>query len=172
NLVGSEIFVESQEGKGTTFWFDLTFTKIMTSAVEIQEEDEAIDRSLTGKRVLLVEDNQMNIMVAGKFLKKWELEVEVALNGKEGVEKVRDGVFDLVLMDLQMPVMDGYKATREIRKFDEKIPIIALTASALLKVQQEVRDAGMNDYITKPFDPKDLRRKISNYMRVNAFDAS
>lgn len=172
NLVGSDIFVESQEGKGTSFWFDLTFTKIMTSAVEIQEEDEAIDRSLTGKKVLLVEDNQMNIMVAGKFLKKWELEVEVALNGQEGVDKVRNGNFDLVLMDLQMPVMDGYIATREIRKFDKKIPIIALTASALLKVQQEVRDAGMNDYITKPFDPKDLKRKISNYIRVNSFDVS
>lgn len=172
NLVGSEIYVESEVDKGTTFWFDLTFKKVKASAVSIQEEDEAIDRSLTGRKVLLVEDNQMNIMVAGKFLKKWELEVEVALNGQEGVDMVREGNFDLVLMDLQMPVMDGYKATREIRKFDKKIPIIALTASALLRVQQEVREAGMNDYITKPFDPQDLKRKISNYIRVNSFDAS
>ncbi|MEP0986360.1 response regulator [Ekhidna sp.] len=165
NMVGSEIYVKSEPGSGTIFWFDLSFKKVLHAEVDqavLEEEDSNI---LVGKKILLVEDNQMNIMVAKKFLKKWELKVEVAHNGQEGVEMMQNNKYDLVLMDLQMPIMDGYKASRKIRTFDEKTPIIALTASALLKVRQDVIAAGMNDYITKPFDPNELRRKIASYMK-------
>lgn len=165
NMVGSEIYVKSEPDSGTIFWFDLAFKKVLHEEVDeaIQEVEDS--NIITGKKVLLVEDNQMNIMVAEKFLKKWELRVEVAHNGKEGVEMMKENKYDLVLMDLQMPIMDGYKATRKIRTFDEKTPIIALTASALLKVRQDVIAAGMNDYITKPFDPNELRRKIALYIK-------
>lgn len=165
NMVDSEIFVDSEVGKGTRFWFDLGFIKVLTPQVDPVAQDETDSNKLDGKSILLVEDNQMNIMVAEKFLKKWKLEVEVAYNGAEAVAKVEHNVYDLVLMDLQMPVMDGYKATRLIREFDKQTPIIALTASALLKVRQDVLAAGMNDYITKPFDPQELKRKIAHYIK-------
>ncbi|MEQ9468702.1 MAG: response regulator [Ekhidna sp.] len=165
NMVGSEIYVKSEPGSGTIFWFDLRFKKVLHEEVDLAVQEEADTNIISGKRILLVEDNQMNIMVAEKFLKKWELIVEVAHNGQEGVDMMQENSYDLVLMDLQMPIMDGYKATRKIRTFDQKTPIIALTASALLKVRQEVIAAGMNDYITKPFDPSELRRKIAAYIK-------
>ncbi len=165
NMIDSEIYVDSEVGEGTRFWFELGFIK-----AEIKEEDnltqeETESRTIDGKKILLVEDNQMNIMVAEKFLKKWKIETEVAYNGAEAVAKAEHNVYDLILMDLQMPIMDGYQATRLIRKFDENTPIVALTASALLKVRQEVMAAGMNDYVTKPFDPADLKRKIAHYIK-------
>ncbi|MEQ6167910.1 response regulator [Ekhidna sp. MALMAid0563] len=165
NMVGSEIYVKSEPDSGTIFWFDLAFKKVLHAEVDEAVQEVEDSNIIAGKKVLLVEDNQMNIMVAEKFLKKWELRVEVAHNGQEGVEMMRENKYDLVLMDLQMPIMDGYKATRKIRTFDEKTPIIALTASALLKVRQDVIAAGMNDYITKPFDPNELRRKIALYIK-------
>ncbi|MEM6643998.1 MAG: response regulator, partial [Bacteroidota bacterium] len=164
NMIDSEIYVDSEVGEGTRFWFELNFVKAeLTVKAEITKED-AESKMVEGKRVLLVEDNQMNIMVAQKFLKKWQIETEVAHNGAEAVTKAETNTYDLILMDLQMPIMDGYEATRSIRKFDENIPIIALTASALLKVRQEVIAAGMNDYVTKPFDPGELKRKIAHYI--------
>ncbi|MEQ8629038.1 response regulator [Ekhidna sp.] len=165
NMVGSEIYVKSEPDSGTIFWFDLAFKKVLHTEVDEAVQEVEDSNIITGKKILLVEDNQMNIMVAEKFLKKWELRVEVAHNGQEGVEKMKENKYDLVLMDLQMPIMDGYKATRKIRTFDEKTPIIALTASALLKVRQDVIAAGMNDYITKPFDPNELKRKIALYIK-------
>ncbi|MEQ8906610.1 response regulator [Ekhidna sp.] len=165
NMVGSEIYVKSEPGSGTIFWFDLSFKKVLHEEVDEAVQEEEDTNIITGKKILLVEDNQMNIMVAEKFLKKWELRVEVAHNGAIAVDMMQNNKYDLVLMDLQMPVMDGYKATRKIRTFDEKTPIIALTASALLKVRQDVIAAGMNDYITKPFDPSELRRKIAVYIK-------
>ena len=160
NLVGSEINVVSEEGKGAVFSFELSFSKIKRSPKPAIYEDNLADKKLKGKKILLVEDNQMNIMVASKFLNKWEVKIDVAHNGQEGVEKVMQNHYDLVLMDLQMPIVDGYEATRQIRQQNNKIPIIALTASALLRVRREVHAAGMNDYITKPFNPEELKRKI------------
>jgi len=165
NMIDSEIYVDSEVGEGTRFWFNLSFIK---AEVKVKHEggtqEETDSRVIEGKKILLVEDNQMNIMVAEKFLKKWNLESEVAHNGAEAVAKAEHNMYDLILMDLQMPIMDGYQATKLIRRFDEKTPIIALTASALLKVRQEVIAAGMNDYVTKPFDPGELKRKIAHYI--------
>jgi len=166
NMVDAEIYVDSEVGKGTRFWFELGFIKAELPKVDKLTQQETESRVIEGKCVLLVEDNQMNIMVAEKFLRKWKIEVEIAYNGAEAVAKAEHNVYDLVLMDLQMPVMDGYKATRLIREFDKDTPIIALTASALLKVRQDVLAAGMNDYITKPFDPAELKKKIASYMRA------
>lgn len=164
NLTGSDINVVSDEGKGAVFSFELSFKKVKKAAKpEVYEEDVA-DQMLKGRKILLVEDNQMNIMVASKFLHKWKLEVDVALNGLEGVGKVLSNPYDLILMDLQMPLLDGYQATRQIREKNKDIPIIALTASALLRVRKDVQAAGMNDYITKPFDPQELKRKIAHHL--------
>ena len=164
NMIDSEIYVDSEIGEGTRFWFELGFIKAEVKVEDEVTQEETESKVVDGKKVLLVEDNQMNIMVAEKFLTKWNIETEVAYNGAEAVAKAEHNVYDLILMDLQMPIMDGYQATRLIRKFDEDTPIVALTASALLKVRQEVIAAGMNDYVTKPFDPGELKRKIAHYM--------
>ncbi len=94
--------------------------------------------------------------MAKKILEKWNALVDTAENGEIAVQMVREKAYEVILMDLQMPVMDGFTATKEIRAFNTEIPVIALTASASLETQQEVYKAGMNGYVSKPFNPVDL----------------
>ena len=117
--------------------------------------------NLSGHKVLLVEDNQMNILIAHRLLEKWGLEVDIANNGLEAVKAIENSNYDLILMDLQMPVMDGYEATKEIRKLGFKAPILALTASAMFEKAAKMEEAGLDGLITKPFNPHDLFDAIS-----------
>ncbi len=119
--------------------------------------------NLQGIRVLLVEDVEFNIMVAEKMLHSWNAKVDIAENGLEGLEKAKQNKYDIILMDLQMPVMDGYTAAKAIRQFNPLTPIIALTASASLDMQYKAIDTGMNDYVSKPFNPHDLYNMIYTY---------
>ncbi len=159
DLQNVKINLFSKEGEGSRFYFTQAF-----EISEIQEEEataevqEKVD--LAGKEILLVEDNPVNVMVAKRFLSKWKVNVDVAENGREALEKTAYRKYDLILMDLQMPVMDGYDASVELRKRGLEVPIIALTASVMLDVGDKVFKVGMNDYITKPFDPDDLYGKI------------
>jgi CheY-like chemotaxis protein len=127
--------------------------------------------SLKNMNILLVEDNDINRLYATSILKNWECKVDMAENGYVAVEKIKDNNFDIVLMDIQMPVMDGFEATKAIRLGDapgNDIPIIALTANATRKDIEKCLAAGMNDCIPKPFTPEDLFRmlfKYSNYSR-------
>lgn len=165
-LQGVSIQVKSKLGSGSTFYFQQEYRRGKGLPAEpISLDDSDTDTFLEGKLVLLVEDNAMNVLVAEKFLKKWGMKLDLAVNGREAVERAERKDYDLILMDLQMPEMDGYDATREIRTFNSRIPIVALTASALIRVQQKVLEAGMNDYITKPFDPKELKRKLIKNIR-------
>lgn len=165
-LQGSGIRVKSAVGVGSVFYFEQTYQKgnlqmtRMPAVNEMRDEDHL----LAGKKVLLVEDNSMNIMVMEKFMGTWRMQMEVAKNGREAVEKAALSTYDVILMDLQMPEMDGYEAAREIRSARNPVPILALTASALLRVKEKVLAAGMNDYITKPFDPKELKSKLIKYI--------
>ncbi|MBL3658490.1 response regulator [Fulvivirga sediminis] len=166
NIMGGEIRVESILGEGANFFFTLTFEKSNKKAVEETKSNisDISNESLKGVSILLVEDNIVNQMVATKFLDMWEIQVDTAENGLEALSKVSEGTYDLILMDLQMPEMDGYTASREIRAMGgdfNKIPIIALTASALSDIRSNVLEAGMNDFVSKPFNPKDLFEKIS-----------
>ena len=120
-------------------------------------------KDLSGVTVLIVEDNTVNIFVARKFIEKWSGKVEVAENGALGVVKAREVKPAVILMDLQMPVMDGYEATEKIREFDKETPIIALTASATLDTKDRTYEVGMNDYISKPFNPNELYGTIKKY---------
>lgn len=164
-LLGSSIHIKSELGKGTTFYFEL--------ALEIGSgETEKIKipkPSLIGTRVLLVEDNLINVKVADQYLKKLEITADIANNGIEALEMIKNNDYDIVLMDLLMPKMDGYEATREIRKMtdDRKatVPIVALTASSLSEVYQKFIDAGMIDHICKPFSIDELHMKILKYSR-------
>jgi signal transduction histidine kinase/CheY-like chemotaxis protein len=117
-------------------------------------------------RVLIAEDNPVNVMLMKKLFSKWKIVPTIAENGERAVEIVQYGNFDIILMDLQMPVMNGFDATIEIRKMPDpakaNIPIIALTASALFDIKDQITQAGMNDYVAKPFKPYDLVEKIQS----------
>ena len=172
-LQNSQIAVNSKVGEGSEFYFDLLFGLPAQSAQApaVPSEFTLSDyHSLKGHRVLLVEDNRVNVVVAKKFLKKWELEVDVAENGRVALEKALQNDYDLILMDLQMPEMDGFEATSKIRKLPDPqksaVPIIALTASALIQVRDQVYNAQMNDFVSKPFNPAELFKKIRKHLKL------
>ncbi|OJJ16424.1 hypothetical protein BKI52_34625 [marine bacterium AO1-C] len=161
-LFGGTLKVESEFGVGTTFAFSITFDKgSPEELVPDYQANKDYTQSLFEKRVLLAEDNQMNQFLATTILEEWGVVVDVAENGKEALEKFREGKYDLILMDMQMPVMDGVETTKVIRqKLASSIPIIALTANAIKGDRQRCLEAGMNDYLTKPFAQNDLLEKI------------
>ncbi|MFA9220422.1 MAG: ATP-binding protein [Sediminibacterium sp.] len=156
-LLGGEIIVESEKNVGSTFKFCVT----MPEASEQMKKDIIVHSDLTGKNILIVEDNELNRFLAVTILKKWNANIHIAENGEEAVQAVRNKVVDVVLMDIQMPVMDGVAASIAIRKeLNSKVPIIALTANALESEKEKCWQAGMNEYITKPYNPDYLREKI------------
>ena len=169
DLQGGTISVESEEGEGSTFYVELSFEK-----GEVSEEAKAIvekqdsSKSLSGLKVLLAEDNLVNQKVMLRFLERWNVEMKVVDNGEEAVEAIKETNYDVVLMDLQMPKIDGYEASEMIRKLDDpykrKTPIIALTAAALKEVREKVYASGMNDFVTKPFNPADLEQKLLQFI--------
>ena len=159
-LQGSEIHVSSVFGKGSKFFFNLKF-KNSDSTIAKALEKSNVKTDLNGITILLVEDVEFNIFVAEMMLTNWNAKIDKAENGKVAVEKMKNNKYDLVLMDIQMPVMDGYTATEEIRKFDKTTPIIALTASLSIDIQERADEVGMNGFITKPFNPVELFSIIS-----------
>jgi signal transduction histidine kinase len=163
NMQHSDIHVESEPGKGSKFYFLLRFKKADADAAKSTMQPEKGQGNLSGIRILLVEDVEFNVFVAEKMLKNWDAVVDIADNGLKAVEKARSNAYDIILMDLQMPVMDGYTASRCIRDLNTAIPIIALTASSSVDIQQKVYDFGMTDYLSKPFNPDELFETIYKY---------
>jgi signal transduction histidine kinase len=165
HLYKSEIHIESELGRGSKFFFSIELeigTALKNKTVEANNE-LLNENTLKGVKVLLVEDYPVNVKVATKFLERWQIVLDVAENGQVAVDKYAAGKYDVILMDIQMPLMDGYTATTKIREMDATIPIIALTASATLSNQDRAFLVGMNDYVTKPFNPKELFQKIAKY---------
>lgn len=166
NLLDSDIHYESEIGVGSNFYFNLklpivTNPKFLNEGKFMEEYEE---KDLSGLKVLLVEDNLINIKIIQKILDRWGVIVEVAENGLVGVEKFNNAIYDLVLMDLYMPIMSGYEATATMRKYDKITPIIAITASVLTSREIENAKAiGFNEYIIKPLSPKDLNSKLYKY---------
>ncbi len=162
-LMNSDIKVESQPSRGSRFYFSLSLKRGKDISREEKSENGMVQNNLGGIKVLLVEDVEFNVMVAQKMLSNWNAIVDVAENGLHAIGKAKEGNYDIILMDLQMPVLDGYSATRHIREFNKEIPIIALTASASSDVQQKTKEVGMNGYVSKPFKPSDLYEIIYQF---------
>lgn len=160
--MGSRVKIDSVIGKGSRFYFKLILKKALDS--ELQRSEEKNSYNFEGKKVLLVEDNLINVMVGKQILEKEKLQVDVANNGAIAVEKLKENNYDVVLMDLQMPVMDGYTAAIEIRKFNKEIPILALSASVFMEVKDKINESGMDGFIFKPFDPKELLAQIDAFV--------
>ncbi|WP_295652898.1 response regulator [uncultured Mucilaginibacter sp.] len=170
-LQGVNISLVSEVGAGSEFYFLMTLP--VSSEVIVTEEPAArvlvtnMDRSdyrLANIQVLIAEDNPVNVMLMKKLFSKWGITPVIAENGERAIELFQYGNFDIILMDLQMPVMDGFQASKIIRKMPDprkaNVPIIALTASALFDIKDRVYEAGINDYVSKPFKPNELVEKM------------
>lgn len=171
-LMGGTIRFESKRHKGTTFVVELPFKLLKTEEKEeAPEEEYDFSQVFQGQRVLVVEDNEINLEIVQTFLESWNLQVDAAENGLIAVEKFKNsqpGWYQLVLMDIRMPVMDGLTATREIRALDRAdagtVPIMALTANVSPGDSQHAKKIGMNEYLTKPVEMKLLHRKIKEFI--------
>ena len=164
-LQSGKISVKSKENEGSAFTFTLNFEKSNKTSLPSDSHHVQNIQGLKGINILLVEDNKVNQKVASKFLAKWDAQVDFAENGVEALQMIDQKDYDIILMDLLMPVMDGYQATREIRKKAryDNLPIVALTASAMSHERENAFEAGVNDYVRKPFVPSELYHKITKY---------
>lgn len=165
-LQNSSLNLISDEGRGSTFYFIQTFEKSTKTLKRLDPEQlpNENDKPLTGISILLVEDNLMNVLVAQKYLERWGATIDVALNGQEALEKLDVNRHQLVLMDLHMPIMDGYKAAAKMRENGVTIPIVALTANLPDEIELRVKEAGINDMVIKPFLPDELYRKVLHHI--------
>ncbi len=171
DLMNGDISVESESGKGTCFTVEISCRKVPEEELQQQMEEQPENVSLAGRRFLLAEDNGLNAEIAMTILQDAEAEVELAADGKIAVDMLKDapvGYYDTVLMDIQMPNMNGYQATKAIRKLTDeraKIPIIAMTANAFEEDRQAALAAGMDDYVAKPVEISELFRTIMKNLK-------
>ncbi|MDP3536222.1 MAG: ATP-binding protein [Halomonas sp.] len=161
-LMGGDISVASQPGKGTVFTFSVTLPPAISTP---PEDSHALYKpvALTGMRVLVAEDNAINQKLLNKVLTRLGVHVTLVDNGQQAVQACQAQPFDVVLMDLQMPVMDGFEATRQIRKFHDTLPILAASANVVTEERIRARHAGVNGYIDKPIDLQALARCLARY---------
>jgi CheY-like chemotaxis protein len=169
-LMGGSITVSSLPGKGSSFAFTVTLD-LPDSASHLPKQQAPLLADLAvgirDKQILLVEDNEANQFVARQLLTRAGLQVTIANNGKEAIDKMQQQQYDLILMDMQMPVMDGIQATLLIRQMPEgkELPIIAMTAAASEADRDCCLKAGMDDYISKPIIATELLEKMVNYLK-------
>lgn len=164
-LMGGNIKVESKYNEGSKFYFELTLP-VHYSMKKLKTSEEVLlsnDKKINGLKVLIAEDNPINMKIASGFLDKWGVVYTKATNGLEAVSLFENNDFDLVLMDLEMPEMDGYGALNAIREKNTNIPAIAFTAAVFDNMKESLISKGFNDYIQKPFRPQDLQSKLIQF---------
>ena len=170
-LQDSDLEVVSAPGKGSTFSFTLSFkisnrlTTYTPDLIQTQPTYKPLHLN-----ILVAEDNKMNVLILKKFFQMWKVDYTLAYNGEEAIEIYNERDFDLILMDLQMPVMNGYEATKVIRGFSDKekanIPIVALTAFAQADIKAKTQKYRMNGFMSKPFNPPELYNLLASYRKA------
>jgi len=169
-MMRGRLGVESEEGKGSSFWAEISFEIPHDTEIEKPHEKKAVEIEQLEGKVLLVEDNPVNQIVARKMLEKVGLSFEVVNNGEEALNRLKlSHDFNLILMDCQMPVMDGYEATQALRELEEKnslqcLPVIAMTANAMEGDKDKCLAAGMDDYVSKPVNQQNLKEKLAKWL--------
>ncbi len=162
-MMGGELALRSEKNSGSKFYFTIPLKR--AEAVATQEVEFKPD--LRGARILLVEDNKVNQYLAMALLKSWNAHTEISEDGIDAIERLKQSTYDLVLMDLQMPLMDGFEATMIIRnQMKLSVPVIGLSANALNGEHERSLEIGMNDYVSKPFQPELLYEKIYGFIFV------
>lgn len=171
-LLDTKLMLEDQKVAGGEFHFRVQLQKSenseemnMSSKPDSKTDPATV---LPDSKILMVEDNPLNIFVGTKFLQKWGVDIHVAENGRIAMEMLGNDSFDLILMDLQMPEMDGYETTQRIRLLNDawkaSTPILAISAAGEKHIKDRAFEAGMNDFVFKPFDPEELQRKLTKYL--------
>lgn len=168
-LMGGKIDVQSCLGEGAEFSFVLPMEIAKMTRTSNRERQEKEKRLAGGLKILIAEDNRVNLLITAKHLEGWNARYETAANGLEVLEKLEEEDFDLILLDLQMPEMDGFETARRIRSFPQEkyknLPLIALSAHSRGSYEKELEEAGIDDLITKPFDPTELFDKLNSYAK-------
>lgn len=169
NLMGGQIQLESEIGKGSKFFFELEFEKEEVFISEKRPSDNT-DEIPNKLHLLMAEDNDVNALVLGKIIKKWGFTYDRVLNGKEAIDQFPKDSYDCVLMDIQMPVMDGFDATIGIKKHSTT-PVIALTAAAKLEIMERIDACGFDGFVAKPIDAAELLKKIREVINLKTQSA-
>jgi len=169
-MMSGDIWVESEKGIGSTFIFIVTFPKLNVTNIKEDEQIKDVVRNtdgISGSLILIAEDNKINQMVILGMLEDLNILSDVANNGKEAVDYAKTKKYDLIFMDLQMPVMDGYEASQKIRELDKKTPIIAISAAVMQQDKERSQKAGMNEHIAKPIEQNVLTDILIKYIKPN-----
>jgi len=163
--MGSQIYLESAKNKGSKFYFEIVFSKMTTQERPVKNYQQQLD-SIKGKRILIVDDNKINLLVTHKVLNQLQMESTSVNSGLKAIQCVKNKHFDCVLMDLHMPDLDGCATTKIIRTFNKKVPIVALSAAASEEVKVKVNKFNMDGYILKPFIIENFVEVINNAIQI------
>jgi len=166
NKFGGLLEVESDLGEGSRFYFSISFDNALEAPVKVKNDSIKLFENTAdtkGLKILVVEDNEINAGILISFLHKWGASVKEAGNGIHALELLKYHKFDLILMDLEMPEMDGYVAIKKIRETDKQTPVLAFTATLLEDMSSLIYEKGFNDYVLKPYRPGELKKKILQY---------
>jgi signal transduction histidine kinase/CheY-like chemotaxis protein len=171
---GSQVHIKSELGRGSTFYFDLVLQEDTSALPAVADAAGSGEFDLSNLSILLAEDNMMNIFFMKQLFKRWNITADIAENGEEVIALLEDKHYDVILMDMHMPILDGMEAAKRIRQGADPVKantyIIALTASVSDHIQTRIKDYGMNDYLPKPFQLEELRERLINRMKTKHQD--